>query len=145
MARLRDDTNGQMLMLSGFIVAISLIVLAVLINQAAVNGYYSSNTALEFPKEQIRDLTTQTHDSTRDAAVLIGQLNHTNDAAMYQNLTLMLDSYGSQVSMIYAAHGETVDIDPAPINSLSHIEINISFNDGNTFYTSEPEIVEVGI
>ena len=145
MARLMKDNNGQMLMLSGLIVAISLIVLAVLINQAAVNGYHSSNTALEFPKEQIRDLTTQTHETTRDSALLIEQFNHTSNTTMYQNMTSMLNSYGSQVSMIYAAHGETVDITPRPITSLSHIEVNISFNDGSTFYASEPEIVEVDI
>ena len=56
--------------LSGLTISLSLIAVAVLINQAAITGYYSSHAALEFPKNQIRELVAETQESAKSEAVL---------------------------------------------------------------------------
>ena len=77
MASVVDDTKGQWIVLSGLTISVILILIAVLINQASITGYYSSYAALEFPKESIRELTIQTRDSAKSTAELAWELNHT--------------------------------------------------------------------
>jgi hypothetical protein len=54
------------------------------------------------------------------------------------------------MSRLYGLHGKTVGIELANITygtsdstQIENIWINISYYDGNTYYSSEPEIVEV--
>lgn len=148
MAGIRDDSSAQWIILSGFAISMSLIALAVLINQTSVTGYYSANAALEFPKEQIRDITSQTRETSIDAARIAWELNHTSNETVLQNFTRILNNYNNQVSILYAAHGETVNINIskvifAPTSYIDTIWLNISYNDGKTYYASEPEIIKV--
>ncbi|MCZ7355711.1 MAG: hypothetical protein O8C66_02970 [Candidatus Methanoperedens sp.] len=148
MASVIDDTDGQWIALSGLATSLSLVLVAVLINQAAVTDYYSSYAALEFPKETIREITAQTQESAKSLAQLAWELNHTGNETVLSNFTVLLSSYNAQVSMIYAIHGETVDItlSKAVFNSNHNIDLiwlNISYNDGITRYASEPEIIEM--
>ncbi|MHC1575747.1 MAG: DUF7261 family protein [Methanosarcinaceae archaeon] len=150
MANLKDDTRGQWILLSGLTIAISLVTVAVLLNQATVTGYYSSNAALEFPKEQIRDLTTQTRETAQSATLLAYQLNQSTNLSVPTIITTLLENYSMQTSILYASHGETVDIRVSNVSMntsnttiVDSIWMNISYYDGNTFYSSEPEIIEV--
>lgn len=149
MEGLKKDTSAQWIMLSGFTVSLTLIAVAILINQATITGYHSSNTALDFPKEQIRELVTETKKASEKSADLAWQLNHTSNDSVLENFTSLINSYDSQASTIYASHGETIDIEIAGFsreNNSTYIDsvwLNISYNDGKTYYSSKPEIVEV--
>ena len=151
MAGIIDDTDGQCIALSGLTISISLVLVAILVNEAAITGYYSSYAALEFPKEKIREITAQTQESAKNAAQLAwnysGGLHATNESVL-NNFTALLSNYSAQMNTIYAVHGETVNItlSKAVFNSSHSIDIiwlNISYDDGTTRYTSEPEIIEV--
>ncbi|MGB8216795.1 MAG: hypothetical protein WCE94_05775 [Candidatus Methanoperedens sp.] len=170
MAGIIDDTGGQWIALSGLTISISLVLVGILVNQAAITGYYSSYAELEFPKEKIRQITTQTQGTARSAAQLAWELDNRStrtNGSVLKNFTAILSNYSAQMNTIYAVHGETVNItlfsyingttedtfyySPAPenislFNSSNHIDnlwLNISYDDGTTSYASEPEIIEV--
>lgn len=162
MAGLINDTGGQWIALSGLTISMSLIVVGVLINQAAITGYYSSHAALEFPKNQIRELVAETQESTKGMAQLAWELNHSSNETVLSNFTMLINNYSEQVNTIYAVHGMTVNIalfnstvqandtytypPNIPIfNSTNHkienIWLNISYDDGTTRYALTPEII----
>lgn len=165
MAGIIDDTDGQWIALSGLTISLSLVLIAILVNQAMITGYYSSYAALEFPKEKIRGITTQTQESARNMAQLACELDNTSNETVLSNFTALLNSYGGQMNTIYAVHSETVGITlfnytngtnetyfyssgSIPLfNSSNHtidnIWLNISYDDGITNYSSEPEIIEM--
>jgi len=164
MAGLIDDTGGQWISLSGLTISLSLIVVGVLINQAAITGYYSSHAALEFPKNPIRELVAETQESAKGMAQLAWELNNSNNETVLSNFTILINNYSEQVNTIYAVHGITVNITlfnytvqandtytyppNIPIfNSTNHkidiIRLNISYDDGTTRYALTPEIIEM--
>jgi hypothetical protein len=165
MASLINDTKGQWITLSGLTISLSLVIVAIIINQSAVTEYYSSYAVMEFPKEQIRELKTQTQETARSAAQHAWVLNNnTSNKAVFDNFTILINNYSEQVGTIYAIHGRTVNIaifnntlendnytyTPSNIpifNSTNHkienIWLNISYDDGTTSYDSTPEIIEV--
>jgi hypothetical protein len=166
MAGLIDDTGGQWIALSGLTISISLIAVAVLINQAAITGYYSSHAALEFPKNQIRELVAETQESTKSEAALAWTSDNSSNESVLSHFTASIKSYSEQVNMIYAVHGIRTNItlfnytelanhtyiySPGNISvfnstnnsKIENIWLNISFNDGTTRYALEPEIIEM--
>ena len=156
MASIIGDTGGQWIVLSGLTISLSLITVAVLFNQAAITGYYSSYASLEFPKDKIRELTVQTHESVKSAAQLAWELNNTSNETVLSNFKWLLINYSTQVNMLYAAHGEYINIAPSntpdchgntSFNNTTHnidmVCLNITYKDGSTKFTSEPEIIEV--
>ena len=163
MADLIDDTYGQWIALSGLTISLSLIVVAVLINQATITGYYSSHAAIEFPKNQIRELATETQINAKIAAQIAWTLNNSNNETVLTNFSAIISNYSSQVNTIYAVHGQTVNVtlfnyyrtedvfgysSNIPIfNSTNHtidrIWLNISYDDGTTRYALEPELIEM--
>ena len=153
MAGLRDNTSGQLIILSGFVLCFSLVTLAVLVNQTIITGYHSSNAVLEFPKHQIRDITSQTRESSVYITELAIELNQSNSKSIEHNYCLLFENYTEQMAMLYAGHGEevtlslsTIDIASITNNNLniSTVGVNITYNNGMTYYSSEPEIIEVG-
>jgi hypothetical protein len=164
MASLINDDKGQWITLSGLTISLSLVIVAILVNQAGVTGYYSSYAILEFPKEEIRELKTQTHETAKSAGQFAWALNSTSNLAVFSNFTMLMNNYSEQVNTIYAAHGRTVNItlfnytddtyyqsgnihifnSTIPNNhKIENIWLNISYDDGTTDYSSTPEIIEV--
>jgi plasmid maintenance system killer protein len=144
MASLREDTSGQLIILSGFVLCFSLVILTILVNQTMITGYHSSNAVLEFPKHQIRDITSQ----TRESCVYMTEINQSNN----QSIDQLFRQYEQQMAMLYAGHGEQVTLDISEMNltsmatntsNISSIWVNITYNNGMTYYSSEPEIIEV--
>lgn len=144
MASLREDTSGQLIILSGFVLCFSLVILTILVNQTMITGYHSSNAVLEFPKHQIRDITSQ----TRESCVYMTELNQSNNQSIYQ----LFRQYEQQMAILYAGHGEQITLDISEMNltsvatntsNISSIWVNITYNNGMTYYSSEPEIIEV--
>lgn len=153
MAGLKRNTSGQIIILAGFAICISLIALAVLVNQAMITGYYSSNAALEFPKHQIRDITLQTRENSVSMAELALRLNQSNNQSVEDNYRSLFSQYERQMRKIYAFHGEEVSLELDDMNlttagmnfsAQSTVWVNITYNNGMTYYASRPEIVEVG-
>jgi len=164
MASLIKDERAQWITLSGLTISLSLVIVAILINQSAVTGYFSSYGILEFPKEQIRELKTQTHETAKSAAQFAWMLDHTSNEAVFSNFIMLINNYSEQVTTIYAVHGRTVNItlfnytkasdtytyqqnNISIFNSTNHkienIWLNITYDDGTTRYASTPEIIEV--
>lgn len=151
MESLRDNTQGQWIALSGLIISLILIGLAALANQAMLAGYHSSNAALEFPKENIRELTSHTRDNAKIIRDLSLNINSTSNETVPAIFEGLFQNYSSQIEKLHAAHGETVDVSLISINStngtynddVDMVLVNIRYNDGNTHYVSEPEMIEV--
>lgn len=150
MADIAGNTEGQWIILSGMTISLSLILLALLANQASVTGFYSSHSALEFPKEQIRDLTLGVRDYSRTAAQLAWKLNSTTNETVRNNFTRLLNNYTSQVSTIHSVYGNNVNVTISKIvfnstnnSRINTIWLNIYYDDGITYYACEPEIIEM--
>jgi hypothetical protein len=165
MASLIKDSGGQWIVLAGLAVSLSLVLIATLVTQASINGYYSSDAPLEFPKEQVRELTAQSRESSISSAQLAWKLNNSSNPNVFTNFKSLFDNYSSQVSVLYAAHGDTVNItlfnytqnidnytytsekvNTTLFNSnhlLENIWLNITYYNGDTEYYSSPEIIWV--
>jgi aspartokinase len=152
MAGLRENTSGQLIILSGFVLCISLVTLAVLVNQAMITGFHSSNAVLEFPKQQIRDITSQTRESCQSMTELALALNQSNNRGIESNYHSLFSQYKQQMAILYASHGEEVTLSLSKMNLTSigtnastggTVWVNITYNNGMTYYASEPEIIEV--
>lgn len=59
MERLNDE--GQWIVMMGFLVAVSIFFLALIINQATLVGQTTAEGVLEFPKSDIRDLQSEVY------------------------------------------------------------------------------------
>lgn len=72
MARLNDD--AQWIILMGFIVSFSLFFLALVINQSTVVGQSTAEGVIEFPKNDIRDISDAiTSDTSSPNEVVVSQ------------------------------------------------------------------------
>jgi hypothetical protein len=152
MESLRNDTKGQWIALSGLVISLILIGLAVLANQAILAGYHSSNAALEFPKENIRELNLHTHDNAQTIRDMAFYMNSTTNETIPVAFEQLFDNYSIQMKKLYAVHGEVVDVTFVSVNSTSGnytmndidlVHVNINYDDGTTHYVAEPEIIEV--
>ncbi|MBP1910096.1 hypothetical protein [Methanolobus bombayensis] len=152
MEDLRKDTSGQWIALSGLVISLIIIGLAVLANQAALAGYHSSNAALEFPKENIRELNQHTRDNAQTIKDMAFYMNSTTNETVPVAFEQLFDNYSTQMQKLYAVHGEVVDVSLVSINSttgnytmedIDMVFVNITYDDGRTHYSAEPEIIEV--
>ncbi|SFM67112.1 hypothetical protein [Methanolobus profundi] len=152
MESMKDNTNGQWIILSGLVISLILIGLATLANQAVIAGYHSSNAALEFPKESIRELNSHTRDNARIIKDLTLHINSTSNDTVPFIYEGLFKNYSEQIEGLYALHGETADLTLVSVNStngtvntsdIDMIFVNITYFDGNTYYSSRPEIIEV--
>ncbi len=144
-----DDTNAQWIILSGLTISLSLIAVAVFLNQAGMTGYSSVSTVLEFPKHEIRELVAETRENIIHEAQLAWSLNNTSNESVLLNFTKFLNNYSTQLSMLYAVHGETINLTLSKVvfnsttNAIEVVWLNISYSNGDTTYASEPEIIEL--
>ena len=152
MESLKKDTKGQWIALSGLVISLILIVLAALANQAIVAGYHSSNAVLEFPKENIRELNLHTKDNAKAIKGLAYEINSSTNSTVPIIYRQLFEDYNSQIRTLYAAHGETVNVNLVATSSangtynsseIDTIFVNIVYNDGRTHYVSQPEVMAV--
>ena len=61
----RMNEEGQWIVLMGFIVSVSLFVLAIIINQSVTVGQTTSEAVLEFPKNEITEVRDVTIDTAK--------------------------------------------------------------------------------
>lgn len=151
MESLRKDNKGQWIVLSGLVISLILVAIAVLANQAVINGYYSSNAVLELPKEDIRELTLQTRENTRMILDMSYELNQTKNETVPVIFDNIFTNCNDQMKALYAIRGQTIDtrIMQMPIANETNMSgkdiiwVNIEYNDGRTRYVSSPEVIEV--
>lgn len=136
--RLSRDDSGQWILLSGVIIAVGLIVLMLLLNTAMLTGHSSTESAMSFPKNDIRDLTSG---SRQEAMVLAINLN--NDPSFIDgdsritNFTTSYNKFKTDMITVYTARGAVIDIQCTPYLSgklIDHAVINVSYDNGNTKY-----------
>jgi len=157
------DERGQWIISAGFLVSVSIIILALLLNQAMMGGYQSSGAILEFPKHGIRELVQETHREVNIAAErawnMSGRPIVTGTAAddpirddIILNFTSIMSNYSSSVEYLYASHGQMVYMNISSVNfstsngtanKMLSANVTILFSDGVTTCTFEPEIIEI--
>ena len=158
------DERGQWIISAGFLVSVSIIILALLLNQAMMGGYQSSGAILEFPKHEIRELVQETHREVNTAAERAWNMSgepivtgiEANDSinrtAMRKNFTSIMLNYTNSVEYLYATHGQMVYMNISSVNfstsngtanEILYVNVTILFSDGVTTCTFEPEIIEM--
>jgi len=75
MEKLNDE--GQWIVMMGFLVAVSIFFLALIINQATLVGQTTAEGVLEFPKSEIRDLQSEVYTLIDTGAVYDSAINET--------------------------------------------------------------------
>ena len=158
------DERGQWIISAGFLVSASIVILALLLNQAMMGGYQSSAAILEFPKHEIREFVQETHREVIIAAEraweMSGRPNVTGNATidnstrdnMTLNFTNIMSNYSSSVGYLYATHGQMVYMNVSSLsfntttnasNKITDVNVTILFSDGVTTCTFDPELIEI--
>lgn len=132
MVRLIGDDEGQWILMSGVTIAVGLIVLALVLNQAMLSGSQSSGAETYFPKNDIRELREESRMEARR------MWHETGDSL---NFTDASRDYSRRVAAIYASHGQVANVTMTTTdNPNTNISIRVSFSDGTTYYTDSFEV-----
>jgi len=139
------DEKAQWIVLAGFTISISLVVLIVLLNLSFMSGYQASQAQLEFPMYELREL----HDETYTEVNIIAMQDNTTTDEINDTMV----NYGDLLSQLYAYHGQLVTTTvntttstknaTAALNAtgesnnlnVTTVTIEITFYDGTTEYT----------
>lgn len=114
----RINEEGQWIVLMGFIVSVSLFVLAIIVNQSVTVGQTTSEAVLEFPKNEITEV--------REAVIDIAKTEPLSD-------TLSRDLYALSMDRIDAVVYYNISAKYSD-NYYNYDEIEIRFNNGVTKY-----------
>ncbi|HEY3274692.1 MAG TPA: hypothetical protein VGJ92_13060 [Methanocella sp.] len=129
------NDQAQWLLLSSLVVSFGIVALLLLLNTAALAGHSSIESAMDFPKNQIRDLRTISVDEAR----IIGSETSANFTTEADRLLHFGENYTRFVKdtiNLYERQGTIVDITCTPLIDGSAVlgKIDIFYNDGNTMY-----------
>jgi len=134
------NSKGQWILLSGLILAIGLVVLVILLNQAMSAGYKVSAAETDFPGREVTEIFEET---VRTAHLV----NDTYPAASFE---LQMGYFAKNVSKIYAAHGALVEINVTkPLTSdimnmsMHYYDGEVNFTLGNFTPKKEPRRVQI--
>jgi len=116
MARLDDE--GQWIVMMGFLVAVSIFFLALIINQATLVGQTTAEGVLEFPKSEIRDLQSEVYTIVE---------NGDGDSSALREDIRALELARKNTIVNYAAALETK-------SGIAYDKTTIHFNNGVTTY-----------
>jgi hypothetical protein len=130
-----NNHRGQWLILSGLILALGLISLVILLNQAMSAGYKVSQAESEFPSHEITEIYEET---VRTSNLVWKNINKTDPSNMTQFNTNMTYFTGN-ISKIYAAHGTFVEINVTKhSNYITHpyiANLSMHYYDGKANFT----------
>ena len=129
MSTLRDDDSGQFILLMSVVVAIGLVIVLVFLNQSMMAGHSSSESIINFPKNDIRDFRAVT---VNEAYVLGTSM----DPATFNST---FDRYIGQTKDIFDEEGTMVDVSyksavNTSTNRLDNTTIDLYYNNGETEY-----------
>jgi hypothetical protein len=118
------NDEGQWIVLIGFIVAISLFFLAIVVSESTLVGQTTSEAVLDFSKANIQDLAMK----TRDLAVYDNPAITSQSGA---NVTIDIQKLYSERKGVIAI----IDIkDKDPFTRKGNRNVTLHYNDGITSY-----------
>ena len=122
------NRKGQWIILSGLILALGLVSLVIILNQAMSAGYKVSTAETDFPNRAITELYEET---VRTAELVWNgtQANEFNPNMRY---------FSENISDIYASHGVLVDINVTNQSSsgdIAIVNITMHYYDGKVNFT----------
>jgi len=126
------NSKGQWIILSGMILAIGLVFLVVLLNQAMSAGYKVSVAETDFPSREINEIFEET---VRTSWLVWSKIDHfapDNQTQFKNNMT----DFEENISKIYAARGVLVEINTTmndPYNNTANITMH--YYDGEVNFT----------
>lgn len=132
MVRIKDEESAQVIILFGFLIAVALIVIAVLLNTVLFSGHQTAMGEFTYPKQELQDIRKKTIDQVKVAA----NCSQFQNESVFSNI---MNLYGSQITTLYAQHGAFASIEAKPIKSgtnISWAQVTIIFSDMNTDYKS---------
>jgi len=126
---LRSD-DGQWIIISGLVVAIGLIILSVLLNQAMISGGKASEAVLDFPKSDIREFRWEIYRWADQNVTGI------NESAQLTNLT-------NQTRFLYGIRGISTNVSVIEINAANRTaNVTIFITDGTTTCNYRHEYIQ---
>ena len=120
------NRKGQWIILSGLILALGLVSLVIILNQAMSAGYKVSTAETDFPNRAITELYEET---VRTAKLVRSEMSPSkfNDS---------LKDYAIDISNIYASHGALVDINVTMYEPSPNIaNVTMHYYDGKVNFT----------
>lgn len=123
---LSDDKNAQWLLLSGFMVSMVVIGLAILLNQAMISSHQSAQAEQDFPKHDILEMRSETF---KEAIRL--NLN-TNNSTEFDDT---MSQYLENLDTLYLMHGEHVNITVVNTTNGTANALLVEFIDGTTTFS----------
>jgi len=123
------NRKGQWIILSGLILALGLVSLVIILNQAMSAGYKVSTAETDFPNRAI----TEIYEETVRTAKLVRNKNETQ-ANEEENMRY----FSENISNIYASHGVLVDINVTNQSSsggIAIVNITMHYYDGKVNFT----------
>lgn len=123
---LSDDKNAQWLLLSGFMVSMVVIGLAILLNQAMISSHQSAQAEQDFPKHDILEMRSETF---KEAIRL--NLN-TNNSTEFNDT---MSQYIENLDTLYLMHGEHVNITVVNTTNGTVNALLVEFIDGTTTFS----------
>jgi hypothetical protein len=123
---LSDDKNAQWLLLSGFMVSMVVIGLAILLNQAMISSHQSAQAEQDFPKHDILEMRSETF---KEAIRL--NLNTNNSIEFNDTMSQYLES----LDTLYLMHGEHVNITVVNTTNGTANALLVEFIDGTTTFS----------
>jgi hypothetical protein len=146
-----DDDQAQWLLLSGVIISIGLVALLLLLNNAVLTGHSSSQSITSFPKNELRDLRSN---SISEITVLGEAINKDNSITSKEQAVIAFNTgferYYHEAYNMSLIHGGLINIVAIPAIDtssggnliISNVSLSINYYDDTTTYS---ENVLVGV
>jgi len=123
---LSDDRNAQWILLSGFMVSLVVIGLALLLNQAMISSHQSAQAEQDFPKHDILEMRSETY---KEAIRLNLNENITSD-----DFNNTMHKYLESLDTLYLMQGEHVNITVVDAGYGTAVAVVVEFTDGTTSF-----------
>lgn len=145
-----DDDQAQWLLLSGVIISIGLVALLLLLNNAVLTGHSSSQSIISFPKNELRDLRSNSISEITLLGETINKDNGIPDEDKVQAFNDNFTRYFKETYNMSLIHGGLIDIVAIPKTDtssggnliISNVSLSIKYYDDTTTYS---ENVLVGV
>lgn len=141
------DDSGQFLLLTSIVVAIGLVILLIYMNQSSVAGHASSESIMNFPKNDIRELKLETVNQAYFTAVDVNNdpsVSSLGGQGRENEFNASFNKYIAEVKSTYLEKGARINItnmgcsfnsSETPANqTLKVANVTIYYDDSETSY-----------
>jgi hypothetical protein len=105
-----ENRDAQFMLLAGFIIGIGLVITTVMLNSVIFEGNMAVGAGTEPSKNDLINLIQITNDETRAAYRNATNGSASNDSRIIANFTRQTQNFSDNLSILYALHGEGVNI-----------------------------------